>query len=328
MASVSNINSLLEDKLYQVIGSTPASIAEALKKVDLKNKTDIGGQMFAICIFAAAVNKPTLETFIADSRFASVRPLINAALSISGRSNMTALTLLGHCFLTTDLASDVVFAAEFRKKMGQSNIWNGELESGSLSDVQKKILKEKKRITSEKEAKALGSGFLKHCGIMSGRLEGLEVDYFGTGVSPANVINQRSTGTALLPTETVASGVNRRDPRRQDYARQDVPAAPAEASGSGTSRQTTRNDFEARPRRVSDEVVIQQDVPFNITRDSQILVPEDVLNYRRNALRQSDAEIAESINRRGMESFVSSTRDLAIKDPTGDRTRAAASTAR
>jgi hypothetical protein len=180
------INTLLQDKLFQVIGSTPRSIADSLKAVDFNGKVNEGAQLFAVSIFAAAVNKSTLETFLADPRFAAIRPLINAALSIQGRSNMTAMTLLGHCFLTTDEATKVQFAEEFRKKMGQKNLWDGELTAGSLSDKQRNILKEKKRLTNFDEAAALANGFLKITGLKTGPLVNIEAEMFGPGVTSHN----------------------------------------------------------------------------------------------------------------------------------------------
>lgn len=175
----SAINELLEDKLYQVIGSTPESIAESLRNVDLKGKNRLGIQIFAVAVFAAAVNKSTLETFLADPRFVDIRPLIAAALSIQGRSNMTALTLLGHCLLTTGMANKVKFASEFRKKMGQDHLWAGELSSGSLSQKQREILAEKKRVTDRESAEALGAGFLKWTGLDSTEMTARESAMFG-----------------------------------------------------------------------------------------------------------------------------------------------------
>jgi len=183
--SATNINDLLNDKLFQVIGSTPESIAESLTKIDLKNRTTEGAQVFAIAIFAAAVNKPTLETFLADARFSTIRPLLSAAMSIQGRANMTAITLMGHCFLTTDLASSVTFATEFRKKMGQNHLWDGALEAGSLSEKQRAIMKEKKRVTDSDKAKALGMGFLKWTGLVKGTMSATEASLFNVQLSKA-----------------------------------------------------------------------------------------------------------------------------------------------
>lgn len=317
MASVQTINDLLNDKLFQVIGSTPASIAESLKKIDLKNKKKEGAQLFAVSIFSSAVNKATLETFVADSRFSDVRPLITAALSISGRSNMTALTLLGHCFLATDLASEVTFANEFRKKMGQNHLWAGELEAGSLSDLQKKILKEKKRVTAEKEAKALGNGFLKHCGLVSGPLVGLENDYFGSGSSSSLTIGQSSTGTSQLPTSTVRSGENRRQAQGASQTSVSPPAEPTvPIDQTSHSPSTSRN--QASHQRSRTQTSPSSDVVSFTAPDGQLYnIPSDVFNYRTNMLNQNDVAISDSIARNGFDGFVNNTRLLIERDPTG-----------
>lgn len=276
MSAASNINELLSDKLFQVIGSTPTSIAESLRKVDLKGKRNEGAQIFAIAVFSAAVNKSTLETFLADSRFANIRPLLSAALSIQGRANMTALTLLGHCLMTTDMASQVSFTSEFRKKMGQNHLWAGSLDSGSLSAKQKEILKEKQRLTKESEARALGNGFLKHVGILSEPMDEDESALFG-------IPESRSTGAQ------VTSSVS---PKR---------ASPTSPSRIAAFRKSTSETVE---------------------------MPADVLNYRRNIVGQSDADIAESIDRNGLDVFIANTQRLMVKDPTGKGVKGAGSTIR
>jgi len=275
------VNQLLGDKLFQVIGSTPKSIAESLSKIDLRGKTNEGAQLFAISVFSAAVNKATLETFLADSRFSAIRPLISASMSIQGRANMTALTLLGHCLMTTPLARDVNFSSEFRKKMGQEHLWAGELSSGSLSDKQKEILKEKKRLTDETAAKALGSGFLKLTGLVKEAMNEVEADLFNTQIQAQSTVTQG--GGSALGSSGFRSG----------------------ESSQGRSRQ--ESSFENI--RVSSNI------------DAEI--PEDVLNYRRNVLRQSDVDILDSYDRKGADRFISDTRQLIASDPSGNKTRAA-----
>lgn len=163
--SVTAINNLLSPYLFQVIGSTPKSIRDSIKTAGLKDKRDVGLQLAATCVFASAVNKATLESFLQKPELILVRPTVLSSFSVSGKTNMTGLTLLGHCLLTTNLVDGITFASEFRKKMGQNSIWLGELKSGSLSDKQKEILLEKKRITDSIEASLLGSGFFKYVGI-------------------------------------------------------------------------------------------------------------------------------------------------------------------
>lgn len=287
MASATEINNLLNDKLFQVIGSTPASIAENLLKIDLRGKKGVGIQIFAVAIFAAAVNKATLETFLADARFATVRPLLTSALSIQGKANMTALTLLGHCFLATDFASNVIFASEFRRKMGQDHLWAGQLESGSLSDVQKKILKEKQRVTNADDAKALGNGFLKYAGIIAAEMTRAERAMFKV----------TSTRTASATSDTagnVTATTSRPVPDRSATSISDPPVSPT-----------------ARPGNVD----------FQISNSSTVSIPEDVIAYRRDVLGQTNDEIAESIARNGEAKFISNTRTLAARDPTGKGVR-------
>jgi len=283
MAAV--INSVLEAHLFQVIGSTPASIVESIKKVDIRAKPQMGAMVFTVCVFAAAVNKPTLETFLAKPELASIRPLINAALSIQGRSNMTALTLLGHCLMTTKFANDVTFVQEFRKKMGQDHLWAGNLESGSLSEKQKGILKEKKRVTSEVAARALGSGFIKWVGLVSEHFTEEEARFWGQStVVTGGVSTEESVATAAT--------------------------VPALLSTSTASRRMT-------PPFGPDAVV------FDIPGKESVLIPANVLDYRRNMLKQSDASIIDSINRRGLTGFIDSTKQLMERDPDGSKTRAA-----
>lgn len=274
-----SINQLLNDKLFQVIGSTPKSIAEALIKIDLKSKKNEGAQIFAVAIFASAVNKATLETFLADSRFSTVRPLINAAMSIQGRANMTALTLLGHCLMTTSLASNVSFSSEFRKKMGQEHLWAGELAAGSLSEKQKGILKEKKRLTDEASAKALGSGFLKLTGLLNEPMNRAEADLFNTQIQS------------------------------------DSSAASGGGQALGSSGERSGYDSSAADRQSPTLVPVS-----SVTTAS---MPDDVVNYRRDIIGQSDTEMVESYNRKGEAKFIADTRKMIADDPDGSRAKGA-----
>jgi hypothetical protein len=108
----------------------------------------------------------------------TVRPTIASSFSVSGKTNMTGLTLLGHCLLTSSLVDDITFAKEFRRKMDQQHIWAGEFKTGSLSDKQKEILLEKKRVTNEVQAKLLGSGFFKYVGIDTSAWTAQELDFW------------------------------------------------------------------------------------------------------------------------------------------------------
>lgn len=293
MSTSADINNLLDDKLFQVIGSTPASIADSLRKVDLSGKRVEGIQVVAISIFAAAVNKSTLETFLADTRFANVRSIIAAAISIQGRSNMTALTLLGHCFLTTDIAADITFAREFRKKLGQNHLWAGELTSGSLSDKQRKILQEKRRVTSEADARALGSGFLKFTGIVSAPFTELEASFFGVQapVAPSNA-------SAPIVTRGYTDTRSR-------------PAAAARAPTEPTTRRSSDPDYN------------QATIAVRLRDGSVANVPEELVRYRMSVLGQTNEDIVDSIARRSLQGFIDATNRLIRDDPDGSKLKSA-----
>jgi hypothetical protein len=177
--STNAINDILEAYLFQVVGSTPESIRDAIKVSALKANPGPAGMLAASAMFASAVNKTTMENFISKPEMSDARPIISTTFSISGRPNMTGLTLLGHCLLTTDFSDSIKFCQEFKKKMGQNDVWAGNLDSGSLSDKQKDILKEKKRVTSYNSAKMLGSGFLKFTKISLVPYTTEEADFWG-----------------------------------------------------------------------------------------------------------------------------------------------------
>lgn len=167
--------------LFQVIGSTPAGIKENIKKSTLEGNVEAGIGLASSAVFAAAVNKATLENFLARPEMIHARPTISTAFSINGKTNMTGMTLLGHCLLTSSFLDEIVFVREFRHKMGQNNIWAGDLSSGSLSEKQKKIYLEKKRVTPEAAAKVLGSGFFKFIGVDRTPWTTAELDFWEDG---------------------------------------------------------------------------------------------------------------------------------------------------
>jgi hypothetical protein len=163
-AITSEVNNILNPFLFQVIGSTPSSILESIKKTALKDNSTLGVHLATTCIFASAVNKVVLENFLQDPRMVSARTAISTSFAISGKTNMTSITLLGHCLLTSNFLDSVKFVQEFRRKMGQKDLWESDFSKGSLSDKRKSILTEKKRVTNEVEAKLLGSGYFKYIG--------------------------------------------------------------------------------------------------------------------------------------------------------------------
>jgi len=201
-SSAERMNNILAPVLFQVIGSTPESIADSIKKANIEGNTSIGTSLASIAVMSSAVNKSTMETFVSRPELAEVRPIVMSHFTIGGRTNMTGLTLLGHCLLTSNVMNDVKFAQEFRRKMGQNNIWEGNLDSGSLSAKQKEIILEKKRLTSSDSARLLGVGFFKYVGIDDNPMTASEARFWGVNISA----KARSKSIADVPAPSINQG--------------------------------------------------------------------------------------------------------------------------
>lgn len=163
------INGILDPRLNQVIGSTPKSLETLVEKSGLANDRRMGAKFIGVALFAAAVNGKALGEMIVDSELADLRARIGSSFTINNKFNMTALSLAGHCFLTSKLVDQIKFAVEFRKKMGQDHLWAGDLSSGSLSDAQKKIMKEKIARFTHDEAKGFVTYFVGAIGLKAGK---------------------------------------------------------------------------------------------------------------------------------------------------------------
>jgi len=263
--------------MFQVVGSTPESIRDSVKTSGLKSNAGPAMKVAAASLFASAVNKSTLEGFIAKPTMQDARGIVLNSFSISGRTNMTGMTLLGHCLLTTDFAGEVNFAREFRKKMGQNHLWDGELNKGSLSDKQREIMLEKKRVTVEASARLLGSGFLKFTGIEKVAMTSAEAAFWG------EIDQSAVTGLGS------GSGSGQ-------------PVAPSSHSrGASSSSSNTRL------------------TPVNVSSTNQVMVPEDVVNYYNKYINTANDpyRLANSVDKKGVEAFVSNIRQIMAKSPDG-----------
>lgn len=165
MNSTDFINALLDPKLFQVIGSTPQSLKDSVQKCDIKGNRDLGMRFVALSTFAAAVNKPTVEQFFMQESLGQLRTTVSSQFTLNNQINMTALSLAGHCFLAIDSFSSINFIRELRKKMGQNSIWDGEMASGSMSEKQKGILKEKAKQHKKEHAAEFANWFMDYTGL-------------------------------------------------------------------------------------------------------------------------------------------------------------------
>lgn len=203
--AITDINALLAPVLFQVVGTTPESLADSVKQAGLEGKADIGAQLASAGIFAAAVNKNTMEQFIIKPELASVRNAISNQFSIKGSANMTALTLLGHCMYLNAYADKIDFAVQFRKKMGQRSIWDGDFNTGSLSDTQKKILVEKGKSVNKNSAQLFASGFFKYVGADRSRFTEEEALFWDVSLPSAGSSPGRQSSSSSVPGRSRAS---------------------------------------------------------------------------------------------------------------------------
>lgn len=285
MATITDMNKYLDPVLFQVIGSTPESIRDSLMKSTVKGQPAGGLQLAVIAVFSSAVNKATMETFASKPELAEARGFMNTVFSISGRANMTGLTLLGHCLMTTTHMSSINFCAEFRKKMGQDHLWAGNLESGSLSDKQKEILKEKKRVVAEESAKLLGSGYFKFIGVDSNPMT-VDESIFWKQPVPGRA--QRSS---------MSSGI----------------VSPSDATKKGQT--DSRNlSISGSPKTVARETIDMQD-------GTTVSISSDVLEYYRKFVSSDEERLVASIAKRGAARFENEYKQAMLKDPDGNTLR-------
>jgi hypothetical protein len=193
--AIQSINKILEPVLFQVIGTTPESLADSVKRAGLEGKLEAGVQLASICIFAASVNKNVLGEFLLKPELVNARQTVVSQFSIQNKANMTALTLLGHCLYLTSFAGQINYAVEFRKKMGQQNIWDGNLEGGSLSEIQRKILSEKGKAVNKSSARLFATGFLKYIGADTSKMTADEARFWDVQTTTANISPPRRPAT-------------------------------------------------------------------------------------------------------------------------------------
>lgn len=277
--SVAQINSLLDPYLFQVVGSTPSSVKDELVNSGQGGDTNLGTQLASICLLASATVKRVVEEKLLVADFVDARRFINKSLSINGKVNMSALTLTGHCLLASSVVDDVHFAKAARLRMGQRHLWDGDLTSNQLSDKQRGIMLERKKNVRLEDAVAFGGGFFKFFGMNKNPYTPAEAVFWGI----------RATRTAE------ESGASSKSPfsLTSEYGRE--PEAPL--FGSVPSSSSTRPDS------------------MHISRSSTEVIPGEVVEYCKKALRWSDSRIKEEADKQGTAAFVAKIRLALVKDP-------------
>jgi hypothetical protein len=275
MAVQQDINTLLDPVLFQVIGSTPESIRDAILKSNIKGNKKAGTLLAATAVFASAVNKPTMENFVAKQELYEVRPFITQIFSVSGKANMTGITLLGHCLLTSDIMTGITFCDRLRQKMGQTHLWAGTLESGTLSDAQKKIMTEKRRSIKQESAMLLASCFFKYTGMDKASMSRSEQVFWN------GKVNTPARGSPEI--------VN-------------MPASPVKQ----TVKQIATNIQENITPGTEDIVLNNGHI---------VAIPSSILKYYRTVNSPDEKDLIRSIEKRTPAGFISVYGDMLVKDP-------------
>jgi hypothetical protein len=203
MAMFDTIDNILDKRIHQVIGSTPESLRSTCEGTNMKNNPDVAAKFVALSVLAAAVNKETIGKAATEADFMDLAMVIRSGFYLNGTVNMTALSLAGHCFVASDKFSKIRFVAEFRKKMGQDNLWDGNFDSGSISAKQKEIFIERKKAQDRKKCVDFADWFVSWSGLDQKLRTGTRAEAATRGRGGSSVPSRR--GREILQPEGQAS---------------------------------------------------------------------------------------------------------------------------
>lgn len=163
--SIDLINSILDPRLSQVIGSTPESITDLITRSGMENNSKLGSKFICIAVFAASVKKSVAEELFIAKEMEDLRAKITNTFVLNGKLNMTAMTLAGHCFTLSTVLTNVKYITEFRKKIGGDNIWDADITKGSASEKMKAIMTQKAKTHNKTSCAAFATWFVTYTGI-------------------------------------------------------------------------------------------------------------------------------------------------------------------
>lgn len=300
--AVAGINDILDPVLFQVVGSTPITLRDAVKEMGLKNNPSLGAKMVAISIFAAAVNKSTMENLLLKEGLSDARSSIRQNMSISGNPNMTALTLFGHCAMLDDISDSVQFAQHYRSKMGQNNLWDGELKNGSLSEKQREILGEKKKVLRKDECKMFISCFMKFSGIRNVAMSSEEARFWGdNGTGPGSGLN------VGRPEQTETKSPPRTGQRHGSASNITPPSGSPPRDLSGIVRGSSTDTV-------------------TLSNGRSVQIPSDIASYYLEVNKGDVKRLVASIERKGVQQWIDDYRQASKDDPNRRAEPGAAST--
>jgi len=205
MAMFDTIDNILDKRIHQVIGSTPESLRTTCEGTNMKNNPDVAAKFVALSVLAAAVNKETIGKAATESDFMDLAMVIRSGFYLNGTVNMTALSLAGHCFVACDKFSKIRFVAEFRKKMGQDNLWDGNFDSGSISAKQKEIFIERKKAQDRKKCVDFADWFVSWSGLDQKLRTGARVGTSSRGRGGSSAPSSRGRGASKPEEQATAT---------------------------------------------------------------------------------------------------------------------------
>lgn len=207
--AVTTINSILDPRLSQVIGSTPDSLKDAVMRSAMENDSKAGAKFIALSVYSATVKKSVAEELFINKEMEDLRVKITNTFVLKGKLNMTAMTLAGHCFTLAPLLSTVQYIIEFKKKIGGDNIWDADMTKGSASDEMKKIMTQKMKLHTKVKCFEFAQWFLMYTGIAGTKAKGKAkvTDFVPPQVPPAGVglggVTSSIGLTAQIPEEVL-----------------------------------------------------------------------------------------------------------------------------
>lgn len=300
-------NSLLQSQLHLVVGSTPESIRDEIIKSGMAENGEQAKAFVMACLVASASVKKATEAFISDPKMNLARQAIQQVANLNGVTNMSVLVLAGHCFLTSDFLNDVEFVKGLRRRLGQDNLWAGDLTGGSTSDKRKAILKQHKEKAPAGSAKLFGTGFFKFTKMDAHTMTADEARFWKRAASrsgsPSNSARTPAPETPQQSRTHASPGpslVSTPSPLRQEAKSKTPDPRPAPHPSSGTASPP-------KPAARSLSLTVGSSTPYR--------VPTDIMDYLTAVLHWNDEKIKAQVEKDGIPAFEAKIRKIIEKDP-------------
>jgi len=300
-------NSLLQSQLHLVVGSTPESIRDEIIKSGMAENPEQAKAFIMACLVASASVKKATEAFISDPKMNLARQAIQQVANLNGVTNMSVLVLAGHCFLTSDFLSDVEFVKGLRRRLGQDNLWAGDLTGGSTSDKRKAILKQHKEKAPAGSAKMFGSGFFKFVKLDAHAMTADEARFWKRA-TPRSGSPSNSSHTPVPETP--------QQPRAHASPGSSLVSTPSPLSQSAKPHMPeSRPAAQPVPRATSPPKTAARSLSLTVGSSTPYKVPADIMDYLTTVLHWTDDKIKAQVDKDGIPAFEAKIRKIIEKDP-------------